>query len=80
MDDLTRIYMKHLNSIDVESLITFYSSEAAQHLLDAQPEILKEYIPLMTARITQKSEAMHDEYKKDLDALMASFKGAAGKK
>ena len=59
MDDLTRIYMNHLNSVDAESLITFYSSEAAQHLLDAQPEILKEYIPLITARIAKKSEDLN---------------------
>jgi hypothetical protein len=80
MEDLTKIYMKHLNSVDAESLITFYSSESAQHLLDAQPEILKEYIPLMTARIAQKSETLHAEHKKELDALLASFKGGAGKK
>ncbi len=80
MEDLTKIYMNHLNSVDVESLITFYSSDAAQHLLDAQPLILKEYMPLMTARIAQKSEALHAEHKKELDALMTSFKGGAGNK
>jgi hypothetical protein len=79
MDDLSKLYQNHLNSNDVESLITFYSSDAAQHLLDAQPEIMKEYIPLMTARITKKSEELHAEHKKDLDALMASFKAGAGK-
>jgi hypothetical protein len=77
--DLTKLYQNHLNSDDVESLITFYNSDAGQHLLDAQPEILKEYLPLMTARITKKSEELRLEEKKEMDALLASFKSGAGK-
>ncbi|MFZ0744541.1 MAG: DUF2059 domain-containing protein, partial [Terracidiphilus sp.] len=45
--DMTSIYQKYLTREDVDAMIAFYSSSAGQHLLEAQPKISKEYMPLV---------------------------------
>jgi hypothetical protein len=39
---LVPLYMKHLETSDVDELIRFYSSPAGQHFLDKQPVMMKE--------------------------------------
>ena len=48
--DMTAIYQRHLSKDDVDGLIAFYSSPAGQHLLDAQPVIAKEYMPMVMSQ------------------------------
>lgn len=78
--DLGKLYQKRLNNGDVESLINFYTSEAGQHLLDVQPQIMSVFVPAMTAQLGKRLETFKDSEKKELDALLASFKNGAGKK
>ncbi len=47
ISDMTSIYQGYLSREDVDGMIAFYSSSAGQHLLDAQPKIAQEYMPLV---------------------------------
>ncbi len=76
MKQVTALYQKRLNNGDVESMINFYDSEAGQHLLDAQPEIMKVFLPAMTAELGKRLGALKADEKKEMDALLAGFKGA----
>jgi hypothetical protein len=54
-------------------LITFYGSPAGQHLLDAQPVIAQEYMPMVMGKVGQRSQAMTREMMKEMaDAVPAS--------
>ena len=73
LTDMTGIYQKHLSKDDVEGLVTFYGSPAAQHLLDAQPVIAQEYMPMVMGKVGQRSQAMTREMMKEMaDAVPAS--------
>ena len=52
--DMGTIYQRHLSKDDVDGLIVFYSSPAGKHLLDAQPSIAKEYMPIVMAKVTEE--------------------------
>jgi uncharacterized protein len=73
LTDMTGIYQKHLSKDDVEGLVTFYGSPAGQHLLDAQPVIAQEYMPMVMGKVGQRSQAMTREMMKEMaDAVPAS--------
>lgn len=61
LTDMTAIYQRHLSRDDVEGLIAFYGSPAGQHLLDAQPVIAQEYMPVVMSKVAQRSQAMTKE-------------------
>jgi hypothetical protein len=77
--DMTTIYQQHLSKDDVDGLITFYSSAAGQHLLDAQPVIAKEYMPMVMGKVTERSQAMTKEMMKEMAEIVPSTKPAAAK-
>ena len=52
MGDITAVYQRHMSKTDVDAYIAFYSSPAGQHLLDAQPKIMQEYMPVVMAQRT----------------------------
>jgi hypothetical protein len=79
LTDMTAIYQKHLSKDDVEGLITFYSSPAGQHLLDAQPAIAQEYMPLVMGKVGQRSQAMTKEMMKELAEVVPASKPAQPK-
>jgi len=74
--DMIGIYQRHLSRDDVDGMIAFYSSPAGQHLLDAQPVIVQEYMPLVMAKVTERSQAMTKEMMKEM-AEFAPAKQAA---
>jgi len=74
--DMTPIYQRHISKSDIESFIAFFSSSSGQHFLDQQPLIAKEYMPLVMTRVQEKSKALNEEMKKEIDELNA--KEAAG--
>jgi len=69
--DMTPIYQRHISKQDVEAFIAFFGSSSGQHLLDQQPLIAKEYMPVVMSRVQEKTKALTDELKKDLDDLSA---------
>ncbi|HSZ16091.1 MAG TPA: DUF2059 domain-containing protein [Terracidiphilus sp.] len=77
IDDMTGLYQEHLSREDVDALIAFYSSPAGQHLLDAQPKIAQEYMPLVMRRAQERTKTLTAEMMKDLAALKQASKPAA---
>jgi len=69
--DLSVRYQHHLNNGDVESLISFFGSDAGQHYLEVQPAIMKEYLPTVTERIAGRSKDLNSELKKELEQTLS---------
>jgi hypothetical protein len=79
LDDMTVVYQRHVSSTDVDALIAFYSSPAGQHLLDAQPIIMKEYMPMVMKRTQERSAALIKGLTNDLEQLAKSIAPSADK-
>lgn len=77
LTDMTTIYQRHLSKEDVDGLIAFYGSPAGQHLLDAQPLIAKEFMPMVMSKVAERSQALTREMAKDLAEIVPSNKPAA---
>jgi hypothetical protein len=67
LDDMAVIYQHHVIRADVDAFIAFYSSPAGQHLLDAQPAIMQEYMPMVMKRTQERTKALTDELMKDME-------------
>lgn len=61
LQDMTTVYGRHVSSADVDAYIAFYQSPAGQHLLDAQPAIMQEYLPLAMNRMKDRSKELTDQ-------------------
>ncbi len=72
--DMTAIYQRHLSKDDVDGMIAFYSAPAGQHLLDAQPVIAQEYMPLVMSKVTERSQAMTKEMMKEMAEIVPAAK------
>ena len=57
----------------MDGLITFYSSPPGQHLLDAQPAIAKEYMPMVMGKVSERSKAMTKEMMKEMADIVPSL-------
>lgn len=79
--DMIGIYQRHLSRDDVDGMIAFYSSAAGQHLLDAQPVIAQEYMPLVMGKVAERSQVMMKEMMNEMSefvpAKQATVKPAA---
>jgi len=67
--DISSIYQRHLSRTDVDAFIEFYGSPAGQHLLNAQPAIMKEYMPLVMKRTEERSKELTDQLAADIKNL-----------
>jgi hypothetical protein len=72
LNDMAAVYRRHLSRDDVDALIAFHTSPAGQHLLDAQPAILQEYMPMVMQRVQERSKALAEELKKDIEEQQKS--------
>lgn len=79
IDDMTGLYQRHLSHSDVDAFIAFYSSSAGQHLLDQQPAIMQEYMPIAMKRIQERSKALTDDMAKDMQECLNPDAPAADK-
>ncbi len=75
--DMTGLYQRYLTREDVDAMLAFYSSTAGHHLLDAQPKIAREYMPLVMSRMSERSKALTAEMMKDMAELKQSTAPAA---
>lgn len=66
IDDAMTIYQRHMSRSDVDAYITFYSSTPGQHLLDAQPVIMKEYMPVVTDKVEARTKQLYTEMALDM--------------
>jgi hypothetical protein len=64
--DMTALYQKYLSRSDADGIIAFYSSSAGQRLLDIQPVIMGEYLPLVMQRMQDRVKTLTDEMQKEL--------------
>lgn len=76
IDDMSTIYQRHLSGTDVDAAIAFYSSTAGQHLLDQQPMIAQDYMPLAMERVKERSRTLSAEMMKEIAELAQSWKQA----
>jgi len=53
---MTAPYQKYLTRSDVDGIIALYSSPAGQRLLDIQPVIMQEYLPLVMQRMMDRGK------------------------
>jgi hypothetical protein len=64
--DMTALYQKYLTRSDVDGIIAFYGPPAGQRLLDIQPVIMQEYLPLVMQRMQDRVKTLTDEMQKEL--------------
>lgn len=72
IDDAMSIYQRHMSRSDVDAYIVFYSSTAGQHLLDAQPVIMKEYMPVVSQKVQTRTKELYAEMAQDMQEFMKS--------
>jgi TonB family protein len=77
--DMTVLYQKYITSSDVDGIIAFYSSPAGQHLLNAQPVILQDYLPQVMQRMQNRSKVLIDEMQKEMMEFIKSNAPSADK-
>jgi hypothetical protein len=68
--DAMTVYQHHMSRTDVEAYIAFYNSPPGQHLLDAQPVIMKEYMPMVTGKVQERTKMLYAEMAKDMQEFM----------
>jgi hypothetical protein len=78
-DDLVSIYKRHLTREDVEGIIAFYKSPTGQHLLDNQPVMMKEMMPITMKKMQTRAKTLSDSYVKELKEAMMNAAGPSGK-
>jgi hypothetical protein len=79
IDDMSGLYQRHLSRADVDAFIAFYSSPAGQHLLDQQPVIMQEYMPIVMKRAQERTKSLTEELTAELDACIKGQAPAGGK-
>jgi uncharacterized protein len=73
IDDAIPIYQRHISRADADALIAFYSSPAGQHILDAQPVIMREYMPVEMNHVLKASQSLTSQMTEDMvNAVKAS--------
>lgn len=72
IDDAMTVYQHHMSRTDADAYIAFYSSEPGQHLLDAQPVIMKEYMPVVTGKVQERTKMLYADMAKDMQELIKS--------
>lgn len=77
-EDLIPIYQKHLAAVDVDAYIAFYQSPAGQHLLDQQPAIMEEYLPIAIKHAQASSKQLTTDLVRDLTAAVKPAPAAPG--
>jgi hypothetical protein len=70
IDDAIAVYQRHMSRSDVDAYIAFYSSTPGQHLLDAQPVIMKEYMPVVSEKVQSRTKQLYAEMAQDMQEFM----------
>jgi len=71
-EDAMAIYKRHMSRSDADAYIAFYSSPPGQHLLDAQPVIMKEYMPVVTGKVQARTRELYAEMAQDIHEFTKS--------
>ena len=73
MSDMTEVYQRHVSRADADAFIAFYSSPAGQRLLDEQPAIMKEYMPMVMKRMSDRSKDLAEDIAKEAAEMAKEF-------
>ena len=63
--DIMTVYEHHLTKADVKGIIAFYQTPAGQHLLEQQPKMMQEIMPLIMQKAQDRSKVLFEEYVKE---------------
>ena len=74
IDDAISVYQRHMSREDADAYLAFFSSPPGQHFLDAQPAIMKEYMPIAMERAQRRTQALTA----DLIADISEFEKSVG--
>lgn len=77
LHDMTTVYQRHFTRTDVDAYIAFYESPAGRHMLDAQPQIMNEFMPMVMQRVQERSKVLVEQQRKDMQDLVDSFGNTA---
>lgn len=77
IDDAISVYQRHMSREDADAYLAFFSSPPGQHFLDAQPAIMKEYMPIAMERAQRRTQALTADLAADISEFEKS--AAAGK-
>jgi uncharacterized protein len=66
IEDAIPVYQHNLRRSDVGADIAYYSSPAGRRLLDAEPVIMKELMPVIMAREKERSKSLQTEMMRDV--------------
>ena len=66
IDDAMAVYQRHMSRSDADAYIAFYNSPPGQHLLDAQPVIMREYMPVVTGKVQARTKELYAEMAQDI--------------
>ena len=69
IEDMATVYQHHLSRSDVEAFIAFYGSTPGQHLLNEQPAIMREYLPIVMKQTEQRTKALTEEMSKEMKSI-----------
>ncbi len=72
IEDAMAVYQRHMSRSDADAYIAFYSSPPGQHLLDAQPVIMKEYMPVVTGKVQARTRELYAEMAQDIHEFTKS--------
>lgn len=78
MSDATVVYRHHMTRADADAYIAFYSTPAGQHLIEAQPLIMREYMGVVMGRVRERSVKMAAAMQQDVQELMQSQEPKSG--
>jgi uncharacterized protein len=67
LNDMVVVYQRHLTRVDVDGILAFYRSSAGQHLVEAQPVMAKEVMPMVMTKMEGRSKDLVNRYKKELN-------------
>ena len=77
LSDMVEVYQRYLSRDDVDGIIAFYRSPPGQHILDAQPLMAREVMPMVTKKMESRTKDLVDRYRKELNDAMGPPKVAA---
>lgn len=68
--DAVPVYQRHISRTDADALIAFYGSPVGQHILDAQPIIMQEYMGVIMGNIQDRSKRLTDEMTAEMQKIV----------
>ena len=75
ISDTGMVYQKYISREDADILIAFYKTPAAQRLIDVQPAMMQEALPMVMSRLETRIQAFSQETARELQELLKKLEG-----